>query len=225
MNKMKINLNRFHTRLDNFNNKDITDSMMMDQSMFNNFSSFGSASVKLNESLEKLKENPALSSFLTHAIAHLALHPTDSEDIAHFLMGKTNYLPARISPQFKFDAKTRPVSNNIRKMLYNLLRVHRYRLFGKREAPEKTIAKLQALCINIHGASHKDRKKRFEQSFLKDDHGSYGDHELEADNSDIYINSIIENNNSKYKSSAKSILYTQSNKNEYYTFNKKHYKK
>jgi hypothetical protein len=134
---LNANIDNFYRRLSTFE----CESLVVDKNELR--PRYGS--VFTNSTLERLKENSTLVSFLSHSLEYLKKYPNDAEQIAHFLMGKVDNLPARWNSVFVFDIINFSIPKDIKNILYNILRVHRYTCFGKREAPEKTIAKLQAL--------------------------------------------------------------------------------
>ncbi|HYD80124.1 MAG TPA: hypothetical protein VEC06_09980 [Paucimonas sp.] len=88
-----------------------------------------------------------LRDFLPRAIDFLrSLNNTDehehervSEKVAHYLMGKETHPPVGLTPPL-FG-----IATNVKTVLYDLLRTHRYGIFGETESFDKTFAKLEAL--------------------------------------------------------------------------------
>jgi hypothetical protein len=105
-----------------------------------------------------LQNDEELKKFLPRVIDHLQSNPDDGEHIAHFLMGKRNDLPLSLVDKPNLSPQNKAT-------LYDLLRTHRQTTgilgwFGKVEASEKTIAKLQELNTKLFG-------EVIEQTFTK----------------------------------------------------------
>ncbi len=95
----------------------------------------------LNQDTSEVVSCMELKNFLSDAIAFLNHTDTPGhyEMVAHYLMGMEDHLPPGLT-------KPEPdIPQNVKNELYNLLRTHRYGLFGKAETNEKTLAKLNAL--------------------------------------------------------------------------------
>lgn len=113
--------------------------------------------IPLRQRLENLKDPAsqdlrrcdALKEFLPEAINFLKKdgNHIHSECIAHFLMGKVDYLPPGL------NLRRSEIPNEIKSVLFNLIRTHRYGVFGKIENSLKTIDKLSELNRYLHNAA------------------------------------------------------------------------
>jgi hypothetical protein len=90
-----------------------------------------------------------LQEFLPRAIAFLNAgdNVRFAEDVAHYLMGKVDYLPSGMD---ELDPPRRPIPANVRETLSDLLRTHRFKLNCNKESPTKTVEKLHALLTRIN---------------------------------------------------------------------------
>lgn len=88
-----------------------------------------------------IKSCEPLWTFLPAAIDFLTREGNGghNEDVAHFLMGKVNYLPEGL------QALNPAIPPEVKKLLAGLLRTHRWGVVGRAESTQKTISKLQAL--------------------------------------------------------------------------------
>jgi len=91
-----------------------------------------------------------LRSFLEIALKKMkeqgSPHEDFGEQIAHFLMGKRDYLPvglAEIYPPEKLAQLKTELTEEVKDIVYDVLRTHRYGCFGKKEASEKSIKKIE----------------------------------------------------------------------------------
>lgn len=80
-----------------------------------------------------------LRTFLPRAMVFLAERPECARLVAHFLMGKADYLPRELS------APRPAMHDDVKLVLHDLLRTHRYGCFCKEEPQEKTLEKLRML--------------------------------------------------------------------------------
>ena len=87
----------------------------------------------------ELGKNPDLVDFLEKLTEHLATHSAEAMPVAHFLMGKSDQLPAGLHPP------KNPLTSRQKDILYDILRTNRYGSWGIREADQKTIDKLTRL--------------------------------------------------------------------------------
>jgi hypothetical protein len=90
--------------------------------------------------LDKLSNCKELQFFLPEAITFLTKNNGENQNhaqqVAHYLMGKIDYLPKNLQEPKK------PISPDVKKILYDLIRTYRYFL---PEAPGKTIEKFKDL--------------------------------------------------------------------------------
>lgn len=102
--------------------------------------------VKLSErDRDTLKSDRNLNEFLGKAIQILKNDKNQglslNEDLAHYLMGRRDYLPR----QFGEEHQSASIAPETKAILDDLLRTHRYGIFGISETLPKTTAKLEAL--------------------------------------------------------------------------------
>jgi hypothetical protein len=87
----------------------------------------------------ELGQHPDLVDFLQTVTEYLANHSTEAMPVAHFLMGKTDHLPAGL------NLPKNTLTPRQKEILYDVLRTNRYGSWGIREADQKTIDKLTRL--------------------------------------------------------------------------------
>lgn len=99
------------------------------------------------EDLNTLSSCSDLKEFLVDICAYLREYPQYAESVAHYLMGKVDYLNINTWTYSYLQAPGRlpGIKAEHNRVLSNLLRTSRYGVFGHRESSSKTITKLENL--------------------------------------------------------------------------------
>jgi hypothetical protein len=117
------------------------------------------------EATHVLKTCEGLQEFLPQVITFLEADDNArfAEDIAHYLMGKVDYLP---DVPGRPDPPATPISPDVKTALYSLLRTHRHGIFGRKEEPAKTIEKLKALYDRVSSEGYLNRLHAWQKEAL-----------------------------------------------------------
>lgn len=92
-----------------------------------------------------------LKEFLSEICVYIEKRPEHAENVAHYLMGKTDDLriEADVHKIMELTELLPSLESHQKIMLYDLLQTHRYGVFGSKELCDKTIEKLKALAERL----------------------------------------------------------------------------